>query len=137
MRMKLPLPLLSLAATGLAALPAWSEGARMMLDCTAVTSCTQTGTCTEASRPYPITIAPQDIDVDGSGSYAITIGEASHDAKGFARTGPFHWQVGEFGLHTLTLTGEATALMIRQDTTPNGTVAPRADIDFLQCEVTF
>lgn len=117
--------------------PMMAEGARMTLSCEVQTVCTQDGACKAAQDGREITVTPNNIDASGLGTYGVVIDGKGNEARGLSRTGPFLWQIGSYQIQTLTLTGETTALMIRQDTTPNGVVAPNAAVDFLTCEVTF
>ena len=117
--------------------PMIAEGARMTLSCEVQTVCTQDGACKAAQSAREITVSPGKIDAAGVGTYSVSVDGKDNAANGLSRPGPFRWQIGSYQIQTLTLTGESTALMIRQDTTPNGVVAPSAAIDFLTCEVTF
>ncbi|EAQ03453.1 hypothetical protein OB2597_02497 [Pseudooceanicola batsensis HTCC2597] len=123
------------AAFLLAPAPLVAEGARLDLVCQTKTICSHDGRCAERTAPRLFSLEPQDIDADGLGAYTV-----SHDAgveteaQGLTRLGPFLW-LNDDGLRmTLTLTTEHTAVLVRQ--VPNDQ-RPSAEIDILECEVTF
>ncbi|OWU84890.1 hypothetical protein ATO6_11290 [Oceanicola sp. 22II-s10i] len=125
------LPLLCALPLGAAA-----EGARLELACSVTATCAADGTCAQADAESGATlrfvVEPEALDPQGRGDYSVWVDDgAAQAASGLSRTGPFLWSPEEGQLMTLALTGETTALLIRQ------TVGGTTDTDFLTCEVTF
>ncbi|WP_194133144.1 hypothetical protein [Salipiger mangrovisoli] len=113
-----------------------AEGARLNLDCTFVTACSEAGVCAAGVGPVAFTLAPVETDAEGAGSYSMSVDGAEPlpaEAPGFA--GPYLWQPSEGTRMALSLTSDTTALWTRQ-TTQSGTDAPpSAEIDFLTCRI--
>ncbi|MEI4487138.1 hypothetical protein V8J36_13150 [Frigidibacter sp. MR17.14] len=125
---------LTLAALALP-LPAAAEGARIVLDCTTQTRCDPQGGCASATGSARFTLAPVTTDAGGAGSYSLSLGDgAALEAKAPSRTGPWVWLQGGEVLMTLALSGETSAVWIRQSLAGGGS-AP-ATIDLMTCEVT-
>jgi len=129
----LPL-LLTLALPGAAI----AEGARLDLACTFVTACDAAGQCGEGTGPARFVVEPEAIDEDGLGLYTLWVDDGpGHTARGASRTGPFAWEPGDSTRMQLALTGERSALWIRQTIGTGGETPSGAEIDLMTCEVTF
>ena len=114
-----------------------AEGARLRLDCETVTRCAEGGACEAAGDGVTFTVAPQATDADGAGRYTVIVdGGQAQAAEGLARLGPFSWSSEAGTRDSLTVTGEASALWLRQVIDDGSGAPPRARIDILQCEVT-
>ncbi len=126
------------AALAALASSAAAEGAHLRLDCTVTTACSEAGVCQPGDGPARYDIAPEAIDGEGAGSYRIAT-DASEPvpAQGLSRTGPFLWSTGSGTRAILTLTGEATALLVRQVTESGTGAPPSAEIDMMNCEVAY
>ncbi len=123
-------------ALSLAALPAQAEGARLSLECTRVTACTEAGTCAKAEGPVRFVLAPVDTDATGAGTYEVTVdGGAAMAAQAMSFAGPFLWAPALGRRETLTFTSETSALWLRQTIESGTGAAPSADIDFLTCRI--
>lgn len=115
-----------------------AEGARLELDCTFVTACDEAGQCAPGDGPARFVVEPEAIDDDGTGLYTLWVDDGEgHTATGAARTGPFAWAPGEDVRMQLALTGETSALWIRQTLGAGGETPAGAEIDLMTCEVTF
>ncbi|MWB77473.1 hypothetical protein GLS40_05500 [Pseudooceanicola sp. 216_PA32_1] len=114
-----------------------AEGARLMLDCAFVTSCLGGGACEAAEGAVRFAIAPMETDAEGAGDYTVIVdrGQAM-PARALSRIGPFSWSPGPGRLHALSLTGEDSALWLRQITDSGTGAPPSAEIEILHCEVT-
>ena len=117
---------------------AQAEGARMQMDCTYATACSANGDCVTGIGPIAFSISPKEIDAEGRGTYEVSAGNAEPEiAQGLSQTGPFLWMPSSGQRMVLTLTGDTTALWVRQ-ILPGGTeTAPSTEIDLMTCEVTF
>jgi len=130
----------ALALLALPALPgaAWAEGARLELDCAVVTACDATGACTPGDGTARFTVEPEAIDAEGAGLYTLWVDDGDgHAAQGASRIGPFLWQPDGARRMQLALTGDASALWIRQTIAAGAGSPSAAEIDLMTCEVTF
>ncbi|ANT59090.1 hypothetical protein AYJ57_01170 [Salipiger sp. CCB-MM3] len=126
----LPLPTLGLPH------PAAAEGARLVLECSFVTACSEAGACAAGDGPVRFVLAPLETDAAGAGRYEVTVDEQPAqpaEALGFA--GPFLWQPSEGTRMVLSLTSETTALWTRQIVDSGTDAPPSAEIDFLTCGI--
>ncbi|QDC09711.1 hypothetical protein FHY55_10845 [Oceanicola sp. D3] len=116
---------------------ALAEGARLTLTCEVQRSCNEAGACDPFGGTQVFTLAPTATDANGTGDWTVALndGEAT-PARGLAHTGPWVWQPGDGHLHTLSLTGEASALRIRQWLPTERYPETYAEIDIMTCEVT-
>ncbi|SIN91385.1 hypothetical protein [Vannielia litorea] len=116
--------------------PALAEGARLDLACTYLKSCDQAGACSGFSGPVTLSLAPVTIDPSGTGDWRFSPeGATALPARGLSHTGPWTWQPGDGHLHTFVLTGEDSALWIRQWLPTERYPETYAEIDILTCEI--
>ncbi|MFY0632801.1 MAG: hypothetical protein JXQ91_03250 [Vannielia sp.] len=129
---------LILLATGLAQPAALAaEGAQLSLACELHRSCNEAGACDAFGGTQQFTLAPVSTDTNGTGDWTVAQdGGEALPARGLAHTGPWVWQPGDGHLHTLSLTGEASALRIRQWLPTERYPVTYAEIDIMTCEVT-
>lgn len=134
MTMRFTTFLLAAALPGAAA----AEGARLELDCTFVTACEATGPCAPGDGPARFVVEPEAIEDDGTGLYTLWVDDGEGlTATGASRTGPFAWTPQDDVRMQLALTGESSALWIRQTLDTGGETPAGAEIDLMTCEVTF
>ena len=129
---------LAAAICALAPLSATAEGARLVLQCDFVTACSQSGDCGPGKGPAGFVLEPADVDPGGKGSYTLRLddGDAAIPTEGLSQVGPFVWSMGEGTRTTLVLTGEASAILVRQITDTGTNAPPSAEIDIMNCEIT-
>jgi hypothetical protein len=128
------LPFLLFALPG----AAWAEGARLELDCTVAATCDATGACAASDDHVRFMVEPEAIDAEEVGLYTLWVDDAEgRTARGASRTGPFLWQAGDGLRMQLALTGDASAIWIRQPLGTGTDMASGPEIDLLTCEVTF
>lgn len=132
------LALLLLAAGLIHPAASRAEGARLLLDCGFQQTCTETGQCSPYGGSQQFTLAPVATDAQGTGDWTIASNDAAPaPARGLSRTGPWVWQPeGDNHLHTLALTGEASAIWIRQWLPTQTYPETYAEMDIMLCEVT-
>ena len=132
-------------------LPALAEGARIELTCDTRAACDAAGQCDAqgdvgensvgdpapsgpASGDLRLVIEPEDTDPDGIGLYSMWVGDGpALGAAGAGRLGPYLWMDDDGTRSTLALTGEDSAILIRQGA---GGADP-ARVDFLHCTVIY
>ncbi|WP_353472259.1 hypothetical protein PVT71_13255 [Salipiger sp. H15] len=120
----------------LAALPALAEGARLTLECTLATACSEAGDCGAGQGPVAFVLAPVETDAEGAGSYEVSVdGGEPLPAQALGFAGPFLWQPSEGTRMALSLTSETTALWTRQIVESGTDAPPSAEIDFLTCGI--
>ncbi|WP_163850161.1 hypothetical protein [Pseudooceanicola aestuarii] len=117
--------------------PAAAEGARLLAECRITTTCAETGACRPGFGAPVFEIAPQDTDATGAGRYTLQLDDgAKVTAQGLSLTGPFVWSPDTGHRDSLSLTGEGTALWLRQTLPGPDDVETNADIHFLTCQIT-
>ncbi|SDG26950.1 hypothetical protein [Alloyangia pacifica] len=129
---------LTLATAALSGLcsGALAEGARLNLDCSLVTVCSEAGICAAGEGPVAFTLAPLETDAAGAGDYEVSVdGAEALPAAALGFAGPFLWQPSEGTRMALSLTSETTALWTRQTTRSGTDAPPSAEIDFLTCRI--
>ncbi|WP_375690701.1 hypothetical protein [Pseudooceanicola sp. LIPI14-2-Ac024] len=124
--------LLGLPQAGLA------EGARLDLDCRTVTRCNAAGACAPATGTTRFAIEPETLDQDGMGLFTLwQDDDAAQLAQGASRLGPFLWEPVAGTRTSLALSGEGSAVLIRQSAGTTAGPDTGAEIDLMTCEVTF
>lgn len=119
----------------LTALPlmAQAEGARIILACAVMQSCTPEGACDPAmGEAADYIIAPDGADADGVGRYIVTREGTELVAGGLSPVGPFAWTAPNGDRLSLVLSTERTALLSRNPAAPDAL----PHVDFLICEIT-
>ena len=131
---RIALVLILSATSPLAATSLLAEGARLSLTCSVVTACDTGGQCASGEGPADFIISPNKIDEAGTGTYAVTENDGTPVlSQGLSQLGPFVWKPTEDTRMTLTVTGEDTAVLIRQGTGPD----PWAETGLMTCGVSF
>ena len=111
--------------------PSFGEGMRISMDCRVSKSCAGDGKCTGQSDTILFTLAPQQLDRHGVGTYEITYANVKEQAWADADF-TYRWKIGD-AVHRLLVTGEETMLWVTRDLGEPISSITR----FLSCKVTF
>jgi hypothetical protein len=98
-----------------------AEGAVRVLACDSTRVCDTVGECRSDSGSLTLRMAPEALDADGSGRYALTLDGDVLPMQAVSEAGPFLWQQADthytllvnsntdFVLHALTLSPQPSA----------------------------
>ncbi len=116
-------PLMLVALLTLAPAGASAEGAVRVLACDSTRVCDTVGECRSDAGSLTLRMAPQALDADGSGRYALTLDGDVLPMQAVSEAGPFLWQQAdthytllvnsntEFVLHALSLSPQPLATL--------------------------